>query len=135
MCWPLWDFSRSSRTMRMPMAQNSPAARPANGMPTLAGSDQRLADFQMSRGFDLDDIGAPVGELAHAGRTRAHPGQIQHRETRKGLRGPWKRHSVNSRSGTCARTMGGLTTFPDPNGIVYALTGSPRPDAIAARRV
>ena len=44
--------------------------------------------------LDLDDIGAPVGELPHAGRAGAHPRQIEHRETRKRLRGTGKRHRL-----------------------------------------
>ena len=34
-------------------------------------------------GFDLDDVGTPVRELAHGGRTGAHPCQIEHREARE----------------------------------------------------
>ena len=34
--------------------------------------------------FDLDDVGAPIGELAHAGRTRAHAGEIDDLEAGQG---------------------------------------------------
>ena len=30
--------------------------------------------------LDLDDVGAPIGELAHAGRAGAHPRQVEHDE-------------------------------------------------------
>ena len=56
----------------------------------LARPAHRL--FQSGRRLDLDDIGAPVGELAHAGRSRAHAGQIEHREARKRFRSMGKRH-------------------------------------------
>src|SRR5712692_1691746 len=36
------------------------------------------------RHLDLDDLGTPVGELAHAGRTGAHTRQIEHGEARPG---------------------------------------------------
>ena len=34
-------------------------------------------------GLDLDDVGAPVRELAHGGRAGAHPGEIEHGEARE----------------------------------------------------
>ena len=37
MCWPFFDFSRSSSATMMPSAQNSPAQRSAIGMPTRTG--------------------------------------------------------------------------------------------------
>ena len=37
-----------------------------------------------ARYLDLDDIGTPVGELAHASGTRAHPRQIEHAVRRQG---------------------------------------------------
>src|SRR5262249_44158476 len=33
----------------------------------VAWAAQRLAALQVSRGFDLDDVGSPVGKLAHTG--------------------------------------------------------------------
>ncbi len=39
------------------------------------------------QGIDLDDIGAPIGELTHAGRSGTDPGQIEHGKTGQGLRG------------------------------------------------
>jgi hypothetical protein len=41
--------------------------------------------FGVRRRLDLDDIGAPIGELARAGRPGPHPRQIEHGETRKRL--------------------------------------------------
>ncbi len=56
----------------------------------LARPAHRL--FDAGRRLDLDDIGAPVGELAHAGRARAHAGEIEHREPRKSFRSAGKGH-------------------------------------------
>ena len=43
------------------------------------------------RRLDLDDVGAPVGELAHRRRARAHAGQVEHDEAgkRSGAFGHW----------------------------------------------
>jgi hypothetical protein len=38
-----------------------------------------------SRYFDLDDVGAPIGELPGAGRSRAHARQVDNAEMRKGF--------------------------------------------------
>ena len=48
--------------------------------------------FDARRRLDLDDVGAPVGELAHAGRSRPHAGEIEHGKSRKRLRSAGKRH-------------------------------------------
>ena len=64
----------------------------------LARAARALALFQMRRRLDLDDVGAPIGELAHAGRAGAHAGQIEHGKAGKGLGRPGKRHF--GRSGT-----------------------------------
>src|SRR4029079_18416127 len=45
-----------------------------------------LAALVVGRHLDLDDIGAPIGELAHASGARAHPRQVEHGEARKGKR-------------------------------------------------
>ena len=42
---------------------------------------------------DLDDIGAPVRQLPHAGRPGAHPGEIEHGKARQGLRGVREGHA------------------------------------------
>ena len=42
--------------------------------------------FGVRRRFDLDDVGAPVGKLAHAGRPGAHARQIEHGKARERLR-------------------------------------------------
>ena len=57
---------------------------------TLARPAHRL--FRSRRRFDLDDIGAPIGELAHAGRSRPHPGEIEHREAGESFRSAGKGH-------------------------------------------
>ncbi len=49
------------------------------------GAARLLAAAVFQQRIDLDDIGAPVGELAHAGRPRPDPGQIQHGEAGQGL--------------------------------------------------
>ena len=54
--------------------------------------------FDAGRGFDLDDIGAPIGELANAGRARAHAGEVEHRKTCQSFRRTGKRHCRSLRS-------------------------------------
>ena len=76
------------RLLRCRFMKSGPSRGPPSGSPVSRWAGR----------LDLDDIGAPVGELPHAGRARADPGQIQHGETRKGLRGPRKRHQVLSRT-------------------------------------
>jgi hypothetical protein len=44
-----------------------------------------LAGDVIRQGVDLDVVGAPIGELAHAGRSGAGAGEIEHREAGKGL--------------------------------------------------
>ena len=43
----------------------------------LARAARSLAAALVRRHLDLDDVGAPVGELAHAGRAGAHAGQVE----------------------------------------------------------
>ena len=50
----------------------------------------------LQQGIDLDDIGAPVRELPHAGRPGADAGQIEHGEAGQGLRGAREGHSEGS---------------------------------------
>jgi hypothetical protein len=38
----------------------------------------------LQQGIDLDDIGAPVRELAHAGRPGTDPGEVEHGEAGQG---------------------------------------------------
>ena len=47
---------------------------------TLARTPEPLAFAHVIRHLDLDAVRAPVGELAHAGRTGAHAGEIEHGE-------------------------------------------------------
>src|SRR5262249_23856941 len=76
--------------------------------------------FQLGRRLNLDDVGAPVGELAHAGRARAYPGQVQDGEPLKRARGPWMRHFQHQIESLTARrgAPSGLT-FPDIPRVVY----------------
>ena len=84
----------------------------------LARAAHRL--FQAGRRLDLDDIGAPIGELAHAGRSRADAGEIEYRESRKRFRSVGKRHcwrlsnagSRHSANLIAGRTAGRARTSP-----------------------
>ena len=49
-----------------------------------ARAAEPMAVGPLVRHLDLDHVGAPVGELAHAGRSGAHPRQIDHREAGQG---------------------------------------------------
>ena len=75
----------------------------------FARTARPLAFREMRRRLDLDDVGAPVGELAHAGRPRAHARQIENGEAGKGLGGLGKRH------------------FDAPNGLNRSFRGRPSP--------
>ena len=46
----------------------------------MARAADRIAGLEPLRRLDLDDVGAPVRELAHAGRARAHARQIENGE-------------------------------------------------------
>src|SRR6185437_15476823 len=59
----------------------------------MARAARLLAAGILYQGVDLDDIGAPVGELAHAGRPGADAGKVEHGETGQGLRGAREGHS------------------------------------------
>jgi hypothetical protein len=48
------------------------------------------------RRFDLDDVGTPVGKLAHTRRARAHPGEVKHGEACKCFRSAGGRAWRNS---------------------------------------
>ena len=48
---------------------------------SLAWSAHRL--IGIGRRLDFDDVGAPIGELARAGRPGPHPRQVEHGEARK----------------------------------------------------
>jgi hypothetical protein len=47
----------------------------------VAVAGDALLDAGRRRQLDLDAVGAPVGELAHAGRARPHAGKIEHFES------------------------------------------------------
>src|SRR5262249_12158629 len=52
------------------------------------------------------------GELAHAGRSRADPGQVQHGEPLERARSPWKRH-FSAPCEVCLPPPGGAPGRPD----------------------
>ena len=52
-----------------------------------------VALFDVFRRLDLDDIGAPIGELAHAGRAGTHACQIENGEAGQGFGSTRRRHS------------------------------------------
>jgi hypothetical protein len=54
---------------------------------SLARSAGQLTAGVAGQGIDLDDIGAPVRELPHAGRPGADAGEIKHGEAGKRRRG------------------------------------------------
>src|SRR4029077_19577979 len=54
--------------------------------------------FDAGRGFDLDDVGAPIGELANAGRARTHAAEVEHRKACQSFRRTGKRHCRSLRS-------------------------------------
>ncbi len=58
----------------------------------MARAARLFAGGILHQRIDLDDIGAPVRELPHAGRPGADPGEIEHDEAGEGLRGMWKGH-------------------------------------------
>ena len=60
---------------------------------TMARAARLLAAGVLHQGVDLDDIGAPVRELPHAGRPGADAGEIEHGEAGQGLRGAREGHS------------------------------------------
>ena len=51
-----------------------------------------LASRILQQRVDLDDVGAPVRQLPHAGGPGADAGEIEHGETGKGLRSAWEGH-------------------------------------------
>ena len=83
----------------------------------LARAARRVAARRVRRHLDLDDIGAPVGELAHAGRARPHAGQVENGEARKRLGCLGNSHRRNTGKGYRSGR-----TFPDIPKLVY---GSP----------
>src|SRR5271156_1261529 len=63
------------------------------GVRTMAWPPRLLAGGLLRQGVDLDDIGAPIRELPHAGRPGADAGEIEHGEAEKSLRGVREGHS------------------------------------------
>ena len=51
-----------------------------------------FAALLVRRHLDLDDIGAPIGELSHAGGAGPDPGEVEDGEARKRLGSLGKRH-------------------------------------------
>ena len=60
----------------------------------MARPARLLAGGILYQGVDLDDVGAPIRELAHAGRPGADAGEVEHGEAGQGLRGAREGHSV-----------------------------------------
>ena len=58
----------------------------------LARAARLLAAGILQQRVDLDDVGAPVRQLPHAGGPGANAGEIEHGETGEGLRGAWEGH-------------------------------------------
>ncbi len=77
---------------------------------TLARTARRLSGHQLGRLLDLDDIGAPVGELAHAGRPRPDLGQVENGKAFERARSPWE----SAFSAPVEAIFRGV--FPDPGG-------------------
>ena len=65
----------------------------------MARSARLLAGGVLQQRIDLDDIGAPIRELAHASRPGADPGEVEHGEAGEGLRGAREGHSGGLRNG------------------------------------
>ena len=59
---------------------------------TLARAARLLAATVFQQRVDLDNVGAPVRQLPHAGGPGANAGQIEHGETGQGLRSAGERH-------------------------------------------
>ena len=57
---------------------------------TVARAARLFAAGILHQRIDLDDIGAPVRELPHAGRPGADASEIKHAEAGQGLRGTGK---------------------------------------------
>ena len=68
--------------------------------------------LERRRRLDLDDVGAPIGELPHGRRAGADPRQIEHEKARQGPRCRLKRHwfSLPGLMSLSLYTVGGLST-------------------------
>lgn len=58
----------------------------------VARAARLLAGGVLQQRIDLDDIGAPIRELAHTGRPGADAGEVEHRETGEGFGSAWEGH-------------------------------------------
>ena len=58
----------------------------------LARAARLLAAGVLQQRVDLDDVGAPIRQLPHAGGPGANAGEIEHGEAGKGLRSAGERH-------------------------------------------
>src|SRR5262245_878644 len=88
---------------------------------TLAWTAGCLPGHECRRLLDLDNVGTPVSELAHAGRARTDLGQVEDGKTFERTRGAWNRHflhlSRHSHNPAGLRRAG--QTFPDLACVVY----------------
>src|SRR5688572_7229048 len=87
----------------------------------LARPAHAFAALLVRRHLDLDDIGAPVGELPHAGGAGPDPGEVEDGEARKRLGSLRKRHGCGFRPGSLAR--------PGPSPISPMLSTAAAPPA------
>ena len=62
---------------------------------TVARAAEGGVALHRLRQFDLDGVGAPIGQLAHAGRAGPHAGEIQDGETGKGQGAVVRGHEVS----------------------------------------
>src|SRR5262249_46365949 len=62
----------------------------------LACTTQTFRRVQVFGELDLDDIGAPIGQLAHRGRAGAHAGKIGHYEAMERYRSIGNGHGLTS---------------------------------------
>lgn len=62
----------------------------------LAGAARLLTAGVVGQGIDLDDIGAPVGQLTDGRRSRANAGQVKHSEAGQGRRSARECHAESS---------------------------------------
>src|SRR5215212_1950712 len=105
---------------------------------TLARTPWGIPAFFPLRHFDLDDIGAPIGQLTHGRGPGADPRQIKHGKTSKSLGGPCERHLSASpafRAANFSRTFSDLWRLvhrgPRHRGFLPSIASEPRLPTLA----